>query len=225
MNKAAHFSWTFNKRQANWIRVEKAQIMSCMLQGISNHCLTLLFSTSPAHFHYECYFIISILWNILGRRVCQRPYNWSAGPHVGQSNGYQEPILASAALERKLPLDPRNIIQVNVIFKQEISTDQAHCVKPDVMVVPYWRSSGESNCYRRCQGVPWAFHDHFVWGIDSQWSFNTSAICTLFDLQMSCYHTGWFLSDPSIKSDHRLDVYSSQGSPILNCVGSIWALP
>ena len=81
---------------------------------------------------------------------------------------------------------------------------------PDVMVVPYWRSSGESNCYRCCQGVPWAFHDHFVWGIDSQWSFNTSAICTLFDSQMSSYHTGWFLSDPS-KSDHRPDVYPSQG--------------
>ena len=30
------------------MRVEKAQIMSCMLEGISNHCLTLLFSTSPA---------------------------------------------------------------------------------------------------------------------------------------------------------------------------------
>ena len=27
------------------MRVEKAQIMRCMLQGISNHCLTLLFST------------------------------------------------------------------------------------------------------------------------------------------------------------------------------------
>ena len=179
-----------------------------------------------AHSQCKCCLIISILWNILGKRVCQRPYNWSAGPHVGQSNGYQEPILASAALERKLPLDllPQNIKQLNVIFQQEISTDPAHCVKPDVMVVPYWRSSGESNCYRCCQGVPWAFHDHFVWGIDSQWSFNTSAICTLFHSQISCYHKGWFLSDPS-KSDHRLDVYPSQRSHFFKCVGSLWALP